>query len=168
MTTLSRRALLGASTAVLATSALAGCAALESSVITLTQAALSDVQNVLAGLNTLQGALGVQVVSQTILAQIEGWIGDAQTVVTTIAAKVGGSVSTTTVQGLFNDLEAAAAAVAAFLGTNPYLAAVEALLPILAAAWAIVMPAKATAVAGMDPADARSRLSKLPRPTPIK
>jgi hypothetical protein len=165
---LSRRTLIRC-TALAAPAALVACQGglNGGQLITLTQTALADATNVIAGLNALLVAAGKTAISSAVQTRISAYVGDAQGLLASIASSVNSGVSGGTVSSIFTDIEAAANGLAPFLPGNPYLLAVQALLPILAAAWHAVAPAGATGTA-VNAEDARALLGKLPRPALLK
>ena len=162
---LSRRQILTASAAAIPVAALSACGITGAQLVTLTQTALSDATNVIAGINAALVAAGMKGISSQTYTKISTYVVDAQGLLVSIAGAVGSGVSGLTVQGIFTDLEAGVNAVAPYLPGNPYVLAAEALLPILAAGWGLLVPAGANAVAvPMTPDQARALLSQLPRP----
>ena len=157
---MNRRDVLRASTALACGLALAGCLSAQNA-IALAQSAVSDVQNVEAGINALlkEADIAVPPVAE---ATINGLLDDVDTALGALSP--GALVPAVTVAGIFSDLQQAVNAVAAFAGGNPLVIAAQVVLAALAAVWGIVAPAGAVA-GGLTLDQARTTLAALPRRT---
>jgi len=157
---MNRRDVLRASTALACGLALAGCLSAQNA-ITLAQSAISDVQNIEAGINALlkEADIAVPPVAE---ATINGLLDDVDTALGVL--NPGALVPAVTVAGIFSDLQQAVNAIAAFAGGNPLVIAAQVVLGALAAVWGIVAPAGAVA-SGLTLDQARTTLATLPRRT---